>query len=130
MKSQLIGKEPDAVKDWGQEEKEVTEDEMVGWHHWLSGHDLAQSPGDGEGQGSLDCSPWGHKESDTIKWLNNNSNKNSQKAGGLLTPPFSHAVGRLIEDSSCESTLQNIIFLEYSNIPFLEEEAEAQGGLV
>lgn len=45
-------------------------------------------------------------------------------------PPFPHAVGRLIEDSSCESTLQNIIFLEYSNIPFLEEEAEARGGYV
>lgn len=45
-------------------------------------------------------------------------------------PPFPYAVGRLIEDSSCESTLQNIIFLEYSNIPFLEEEAEAQGGYV
>ena len=66
-------KDPDAGKDWGQEEKGVTEDEMVGWHHWLSGHEFAQTQGDGEGQGILACcSPWGHKELDTTKWLNNN----------------------------------------------------------
>ena len=61
-----IGKEPDAGKDWGKEEKWVTEDEMVGWHHWLNGHEFGQTPGDSEGQGSLACcSPWGLKESDT-----------------------------------------------------------------
>ena len=49
-KSQLIGKDPDAGKDWGQEEKGVTEDEMVGWHHWLNGHEFEQAPGDSEGQ--------------------------------------------------------------------------------
>ena len=55
----------DAGKDWGQEEREITEDEMVGWHHWLNGHEFEQTPGDGEGQGSLACcSPWGHKELD------------------------------------------------------------------
>ena len=54
-----------AGKDWGQEEKRVTEDEMVGWHHWLNGHEFEQTPGDSEGQGSLAyCSSWGHKESD------------------------------------------------------------------
>ena len=58
-KSWLTGKDPDAGKDWGQEEKEETEDEMVGWHHWLNGHEFEQTPGDGEGQGSLACcSPW------------------------------------------------------------------------
>ena len=72
-KSQLIGKDPDAGKDWGQEEKGVTEDEMVGWHHWLNGLEFEQSPGDGGGQGSLECcSPWGHKELDTTEWWNNN----------------------------------------------------------
>ena len=61
-----IGKDPDAGKDWGKEEKWVTEDEMVGWHHWLNGHEFGQTPGDSEGQGSLACcSPWGCKESDT-----------------------------------------------------------------
>ena len=61
-KSQLIRKDPDAGKDWGQEEKGTTEDEMVGWHHWLNGHEFEQAPGDGEGQGSLACSsPWATK---------------------------------------------------------------------
>ena len=51
-KSQLFGKDPDAGKDWRQEVKEMTEDEMVGWHHWLNGHEFEQIPGDSEGQGS------------------------------------------------------------------------------
>ena len=64
-KSQLIGKDPDAGRDWGQE-KRVPEDEMVGWYHWLNGHEFEQTPGDGEGWGSQACcSPWGLKESDT-----------------------------------------------------------------
>ena len=55
----LIGKEPDAGKDWSQEEKGMTEDEMVGWHHWLNGHEFEQALGVGDGQGSLVCcSPW------------------------------------------------------------------------
>ena len=67
----LIGKDPDAGKDWRQEEKGMTEDEMVGWHHQLDGHEFEQAPGVGDGQGSLACcSPWDHKESDTTEWLN------------------------------------------------------------
>ena len=63
MKSQLIGKDFDAVKDQGQEENTATEDEMVGWHHRLNGHEFQRILGDGEGQGSLVCcSPWGLKE--------------------------------------------------------------------
>ena len=70
----LNRKDPDAGKDWGQEEKGMTEDEMVGWHHWLNGHEFEQTPGDGEGQGSLVCcSPWGHKELDTTEQLKNNN---------------------------------------------------------
>ena len=65
VKSPLIGKDPDAGKDGGREEKGVKKGEMVGWHHRLNGHEFEQAPGDGEGQGSLACcSPWGHKESD------------------------------------------------------------------
>ena len=57
---------PDAGKDGRQKEKGMTEEEMIGWHHQLSGHEFAQTEGDNEGQGSLAyCSPWGHKESDT-----------------------------------------------------------------
>ena len=64
-KSWLIGKDPNAEKDWGQEDKRTKEDEMVGWHHWINGHEFEQTLGDGEGQGSLAClSSWGHKESD------------------------------------------------------------------
>ena len=66
VKSWLIGKDSDAGKDWGQEEKGVTEDEMVGWHHWLNRQESEQALGVSEGQGSLACcSPWGHKESGT-----------------------------------------------------------------
>ena len=58
-------------KDWGQEEKKVTEDEMVEWHHWLNGHEFEQSPRDSEEKGSLVCcSPWGCKELDMTQWLN------------------------------------------------------------
>ena len=70
-KNWLTGKDSDAGKDWSQEEKGTTEDEMVGWHHWLDGLEFEQAPGVGDGQGSLGCcSPWGHKGSDTTEWLN------------------------------------------------------------
>ena len=70
-KSWLIWKESDAGKDWSREEKGTTEDEMVGWHHWLNGHEFEWTPGVGEGRGGLGwCSPWSCKESDTTKQLN------------------------------------------------------------
>ena len=73
VKNWLIGKDPDAGKDWRQEE-------MAGWHHWLNGHAFEQAPGDGEGQGSLACcSLWGRKESDTTEWLNHNNNPTKHK---------------------------------------------------
>ena len=71
VKSRLIGKDPNAGNDWRQEEKGTTEDEMVGWHHRLNGHEFQQALGVGDGQGSLACcSPWGCKESDTTEQLN------------------------------------------------------------
>ena len=71
MKSQLTGKDPDDGKNFRQEEKGLTEDEMVGWHHQLNGHEFEQTPGDSEGQGSLVCcSPWGRKELDMTERLN------------------------------------------------------------
>ena len=70
-KSWLIGKDPDARKDWGQEEKGTTDDEMVGWQHWLNGHDFGWTLGVGDGQRGLACcGSWGHKELDTTEWLN------------------------------------------------------------
>ena len=71
VKNWLIEKDPDAGKDWRQDEKGTTEDEMVGWHHQLNGHEFEQAPGVGDGQGSLACcSPWGCKESDITERLN------------------------------------------------------------
>ena len=70
-KSWLIGKHSEAGRDWGQEEKGMTEDEMAGWHHWLDGLESEWTPGVGDGQGGLACcKSWGCKESDTPEWLN------------------------------------------------------------
>ena len=71
VKEWLLGKDPNAGKDWKQEEKGITVDEMVGWHLWLNGHEFEQASGVGDGWGSLECCrPWGHKESDMTEWLN------------------------------------------------------------
>ena len=94
------GKDPHAGKDWRREEKGTTEDEMVGWHHWLSRHEFEQTLGDGEGQGSLACcSPWSCKESDTTEQPNNNSN-NHQAFGSqfliscnlVITQPLNNII--------------------------------------
>ena len=70
-KSWLIGKDSGAGRDWGQEEKGTTEDEIAGWHHWLDGHEFEWTPGVGNAQGGLACcNSWGRKESDTTEWLN------------------------------------------------------------
>ena len=77
VKSWLIGKNSDAGRDWGQEEKGTTEDEMAGWHHQLDGYEFEWTPGVGDGQGSLVCcNSWGGNESDTterLKWTELNT---------------------------------------------------------
>ena len=71
VKNWLIGKDPDAGKHWKQEEKGMTEDETIGWHHWLNGHELEQTLEAGDGEGTLACcSSWDCKESDMTEWLN------------------------------------------------------------
>ena len=71
VKNWLIGKDPDAGKDRRREENGMTEDEIVGWHHQLNGHEFGQTPAVGDGQGGLACcGPWGCKESDMTEWLN------------------------------------------------------------
>ena len=71
VKNCLIWKDPDAGKDWGQEEKGTTEDKMVRWHHWLNGHGFRWTRGVGDGQEDLVCcGSWGQKESDMTEWLN------------------------------------------------------------
>ena len=80
VKSWLTGKDPDAGKDWRQEEKGTKEDEIDGWHQWLNEHEFEPALGDGEGQGGLaGCSLWGHKELDTAERLNNKNNKSLTK---------------------------------------------------
>ena len=71
VKNWFIGKDSDTGRDWGQEEKQVAEDEMVRQHHWFNGHEFEQIPGDSGGQGSLACcNSWGHKESDMLSgWI-------------------------------------------------------------
>ena len=71
VKNWLIGKDPDAGKDWMYEEKGMKEDEMFGWHHWLDGREFEWTPGVGDRQGGFMCSsPWDHKQSDTTERLN------------------------------------------------------------
>ena len=69
QRTDSLEEDPYAGKDWRQEEKGTTEDETVGWHHWLNGHEFEETPGVGDGQGGLACcSPWGPKELDTTGW--------------------------------------------------------------
>ena len=76
VNSWLIGKDLDAGKDWRHKDKRVSEDEMAGCHHWCSGHEPGQTPGDGEEcRGLVCCIPWGHKESDMTGQINNNNSK-------------------------------------------------------
>ena len=97
MRSWLIGKDSDPGKDGGLEEKEVTEDEMVGWNHQFNGHELEQTPGDSEGQGSLVCwSLWGCKESDTTEWLINNNNT---PFSSYSSHKLGHQIPRVLLDS-------------------------------
>ena len=88
-KSWLVWKDPDAGRDWGQEEKGTTEDEMAGWHHWLDGCEFEWTPGVGVGQGGLACcNSWGHKESDMterLDWTELNLAKNKMFLSILLS---------------------------------------------
>ena len=94
-KNWFTGKDSDAGKDWRREEKGVTEDEMVGWHHWLNGHEFEHTSGDNEGQGSLECcNPWGRKVLDTTEQLNNNP---SNSLGAIPIKAFT-LVGYIINN--------------------------------
>ena len=103
-KSQLTGKDLDAGKDWGQEEKEVAEDEMAGEHHQLNGHEFEQTLKDSERQGRLACcSPWSHKEQDTTLWLNNNKWLNQKLCFRSIRGEL--YVGRIqVTKESCHNT--------------------------
>ena len=101
-KSQLIGKDPDAGKNWGQEEMGMTEDEMAGWHHGLDGRESEWTLGDGDGQGGQACcDSWGHKESDTTERLNWTELKIQveQRSGFIQSNMTKTGKGKRVEDS-------------------------------
>ena len=113
VKNWLIGKDPDAGQDWRQEEKGTTEDEIVRWHHQVSGLKFEQAPGIGDGQGSLACcSPWGHKELDTteqLKWTEVNLPEGTTPVNTCLLSglwQFSVAIGSFTRSSTtlCNTT--------------------------
>ena len=96
MKNWLLIKDPHAGKD-GRQEKGMTEDEMVGWHHQLNGHEFEQAAGVGDGQGGLACcSPWGRKESDTTEWLNCGCCAKSVSCIQLFATPWTTACQALL----------------------------------
>ena len=105
-KSWLIGKDSDAGRDWRQEEKGMTEDEMAGWHHWLDGHEFGWTPGVGDGQGSLACcDSWGRKELDMTEQLNWTelilfNSLNSGKDLYFFPCPFRPIISRKTESSN------------------------------
>ena len=102
VKSWLIGKDPDAGRDWGQEEKGTTEDEMAGWHHWLDAHEFEWTPGVVDGQGGLACcDSWGHKELDTTEqrnWTATTTINKSPKRKNSYRDCVVRAVGNPISD--------------------------------
>ena len=90
-KSWLIWKDPDAGKDWGQEEKGTVDNEMVGWHHWHNGHGFGWTPGVGDGQGGLVCcGSWGRKESDMTERWNRTEYNNLIYLSHTPNPFFCH----------------------------------------
>ena len=103
VKKWLIGKDPDAGKDWRQEEKGMTEHEVVGWYHRLDGYEFDQAPGVGDGQGSLACcSPWGGKEWDITERLHWTEGKD--------TPLERNSVGiRCNEEECCKESIKSFI---------------------
>ena len=109
VKSWLIGKDPDPGKDWRQE-KGATDDEMVGWHHLLNGHEFEQIPGEGERQGCpMCCTPWGNKELDMTYRLNNNSRK-SQRTKSKVKTSSKLSVGIKHLMSNCIRQIKDFLF--------------------
>ena len=114
-KSWLIGKDSDAGRDWGQEEKGLTEDEMAGWHHWLYGHEFEWTPGVGDGQrGLVCCDSWGRKESGMAEWLN--WTRSPALADGFFTlappgkPQMSYISSISIRGQRINLSLCNVIY--------------------
>ena len=107
--SWLIWKDPDAGKDWGQEEKGMTVDEMVGWRHWHNGHGFGLTPGVGDGQGGLVCcGSWGCKESDTTERLNWTDVK-QKRSIYTHTHTHTHIIKTLLKNVYIKCLYKNLI---------------------
>ena len=106
MESWLIWKDPDAGKDWGQEEKGTTEDEMVGWHHQLNGHGFGWTQGVVDGQGGLVCcGSWGCKELDMTEWLDWTELNCTKKKSGLgASFKTLEVLSLVVQDPACGSS--------------------------
>ena len=114
-KSWLIGKDSDAGRDWGQEEKGMTEDEMAGWHHWLDGHESEWTLGVGDGHGGLVCcDSWGHKESDTTEWLIWSDLPNFPKVSLLMTIRHISSLCRLSGMTPVKHSARCLVFSRHS----------------
>jgi len=121
-KSWLIRKDPDAGRDWGQEEKGTTEDEMAGWHHQLDGHGFGWTPGAGDGQGDLACcDSWGRKESDMTEWLNWTELKWTAEYSNKPSPTYSMLIleirSKVVNPAAMKLFLYCPIFIESSQSP-------------
>ena len=123
VKSWLTGKDPDTGRDWGQEEKGTTEDEMARWHHRLEGHEFEWTPGVGDGLGGLECcDSWGRKEWDMTEQLNWTEHIlllwkiQSNGYRSWEVPPFAVCKLEAQENWSCGSKLQAVLFPENQEI--------------
>ena len=116
-KNWLIWKDPEAGREWGQEEKGTTEDEMAGLHHWLNGHESEWTPGVGDGQGGLACcDSWGCKESDTterLNWTELNSGTSSTSTATPISAQWPSPLSLLIDLvlQKTEISTHSIIFI-------------------
>ena len=126
----LIWKDFDVGRDWGQEEKGTTEDEMAGWHHWFDGHESQWTLGVGDGQGGLACfGPWGCKESDTTEWLNRTELMSVWWQGEVHTVIFSrsylHTSSRkflpMYTVSSTHSLSHNIFWIKIRTFDWIQD---------
>ena len=121
-KNWLTGKDPDAGKNRRQEEKGMTEDEVVGWHHWLNGHEFEQVLGVGNGQGNLACcSPWGCKESGTTEQLNWAELRMTYRTQENTLLTFTGLLKRLhLRDSQMESAKGNAWGNAWAELPWMD----------
>ena len=114
MQRTNIWKGPNAGKDWRWEEKGTTEDEMVGWHHWLNGHEFEWTPGVGDGQGGLACcSPWGRRESGMTEWLKWTVRSKMGRASLLSSASLVLCLSTLAFDSSTFLTAFPFLLISY-----------------